>query len=235
MRSVESDLDRFYSILDDLSRKGEQGRPLRQYSGKAGLPPRGVYFFREPGEYRTGADGPPRIVRVGTHAVSLNAKSTLWGRLRTHLGTRAGSGNHRGSIFRLHVGRALLARDGRSLESWGLGSSVPKHLRGDSAAMSAEDEIEQRVSEYIGGMSILWVGVPDLPSADSLRSVIEKNAIGLVSNKRRPLDIASPSWLGRHSPREEIRESQLWNLNYVDHTYDPAFLDQLEAAAQSTG
>lgn len=234
MISTASHLERFYAILDRLSQDGNQGRPLRDYSGKAGLPARGVYFFREPGEYRFGAAGPLRIVRVGTHAVSLNAKSSLWGRLRMHLGTRGGSGNHRGSIFRRHVGSALLARQGQVMESWGAGSSVAKQLREDSAAMAAEREMEQRVSEYIGGMSILWVNVPDAPSAESLRSFIEKNAIALLSNKRMPLDSSSPAWLGRHSPREEIRQSQLWNLNYVDGTYDPAFLDQLDLAAQFT-
>lgn len=234
MRSTASDLDRFYEILGQLGQDAAQGRPLREYSGKAGLPGRGVYFFLEPGEQRFGLDGPPRVVRVGTHAVSLNAKSSLWSRLRSHLGTRAGSGNHRGSIFRLHVGKALLARDGRALESWGVGSSVSRQLRDDGAAMAAEGEMEHLVSQYIGGMSVLWVEVPDAPGAGSLRSVIEKNAIALLSNKRHPLDVASPDWLGRHSPREEIRESQLWNLNYIDETYDPGFLDQLEIAARST-
>lgn len=234
MNSIASDLERFYAILARLTLDGKQGRPLREYSGKAGLPARGVYFFREPGEYRFGTDGPLRIVRVGTHAVSLNAKSSLWGRLRTHLGTRSGSGNHRGSIFRLHVGNALLSRDEKVIESWGAGRSVATQLRADSAAMAAEGELERRVSEYIGAMSILWVDVPDLPSSDSVRSTIEKNAIALLSNRKKPMDIASANWLGKHSPREEIRQSHLWNLNYVDGAYDPAFLDQLELAVQST-
>ena len=234
MISTASHLERFYAILDRLSRDEKQGRPLRDYSGRAGLPARGVYFFREPDEYRLGTDGALRIVRVGTHAVSLNAKSSLWGRLRMHLGTRSGSGNHRGSIFRRHVGSALLARQGRAIESWGVGSSVAKQLREDSAAMAAERELELQVSEYIGGMSVLWVDVPDAPSAESVRSLIEKNAIALLSNHRKPLDSASSTWLGRHSPSEEIRQSQLWNLNYVDRTCDPAFLDKLDFAAQST-
>ena len=176
----------------------------------------------------------PRIVRVGTHAVSANAVSTLWGRLRTHLGTRTGSGNHRGSIFRRHVGAALLARDQKVIGSWGVGSSASMKLREDPDALAAESELEKRVSEYIGGMSILWIDVPDMPSAESIRAFIEKNAIALLSNKRMPLDKASPKWLGAYSPREEIRQSQLWNLNYVDLTYNPSFLEQLELAAERT-
>lgn len=106
-----SDLGRFYSILERLAASQQQGLKLSSYAWTSPLPARGVYFFREPGEPRPGSPGSHRIVRVGTHPVSANSKSTLWQRLRTHLGTRAGTGNHRGSIFRLHVGAAMLARD----------------------------------------------------------------------------------------------------------------------------
>jgi hypothetical protein len=229
-----ADMDRFYEILARLEAAGGQGLPLSTYSGRSGLPVRGVYFFREPGEFRSADASELRIVRVGTHAVSANAKSTLWKRLRSHLGTRAGGGNHRGSIFRLHVGAALLARENKRLESWGFGSAVSSELRKDAAAMADESAWERRVSEYIGAMSVLWVDVPDAPSSISMRAFIEKNAIGLLSNQLKPLEPASTAWLGHHSPRVEIQRSHLWNLNCVNHQYDPAFLDQLEAAAQRT-
>ena len=113
-----TDLGRFYSILEKLDASQQQGLKLGLYSGTSRLPLRGVYFFREPGELRSSSAVSHRIVRVGTHAVSANAKSTLWQRLRAHLGTREGSGNHRGSIFRRHVGAALLARDQVTLPTW---------------------------------------------------------------------------------------------------------------------
>lgn len=228
------DLDRFYSILAPLEASGKQGLSLAAYTGRSGLPARGVYFFREPGEFRTADRSVPRIVRVGTHAVSVNSKSTLWGRLRAHLGTRTGGGNHRGSIFRLHVGAALLARDKMKLPSWGGGSSVPPEVRNDPKTMGAEAAWEQEVSAYIGAMSVLWVDVPDEPGASSMRGFIEKNAIALLSNQLEPIDPASPNWLGRYSPRDEIRRSCLWNLDYVDRIYDRAFFDHLEAAARRT-
>ncbi|MEO7086694.1 MAG: hypothetical protein ABI442_18415 [Gemmatimonadaceae bacterium] len=82
-------------------------------------------------------------------------------------------------------------------------------------------------------MSVLWVAIPDEPGAGSARSVIERNTIALLSNATSAVDQPSPGWLGRHSPRAEIRASGLWNLNYVGGSYDPAYLDLLEAFTSS--
>lgn len=229
-----TDLDRFYTILSQLGKSGQQGLRLASYNGHSSLPARGVYFFREQGEYRLSKPSSLRIVRVGTHAVSANSKSTLWGRLKTHLGTQSGGGNHRGSIFRLHVGAALLARDEVSVRTWGVGSSAPPDLRASVAAQEAESAYERKVSEYIGAMTVLWVDVPDEPGPSSLRAFIERNAISLLSNRFIPIEPASAGWLGNNSPRDGIRKSSLWNLNHVDQAYDPRFLDFLEEAVERT-
>lgn len=234
MNDVERDQDRFYSILAPLEASGKQGRNLASYNGRSGFPSRGVYFFREPGEFRRADPSTLRIVRVGTHAVSVNSKSTLWGRLRAHLGTRVGTGNHRGSIFRLHVGAALLTRENEEIKSWGIGSSVPQEVRNDPRAKEAETAWEKRVSDYIGAMSVIWVAVPDDPGPNSMRALIERNSIALLSNRLEPIESASANWLGHCSPRDEIRRSHLWNLNHVDQAYDPNFLDHLRTAAQKT-
>lgn len=229
---LSADLERFYQLLDVLAAQPGQGRPLSEYTGRSVWPKRGVYFFREPGEHRSGLPSMPRIVRVGTHAVSAGSKSTLWGRLRAHRGSRDGGGNHRGSIFRLHVGAAVLERDGAvigELPTWAEGSSAPKPIRAGEATH------ERRVSEYIGAMSILWVDVPDDPGPESRRAYIERNAIALLSNDLNPLDPPSPEWLGRYSPRAAIRRSGLWNLNHVDERYDPAFLGALAEFVSRAG
>jgi len=219
---VSGDLDRFYALLGELERRPGQGKALSKYDGRSAWPARGVYFFREPTEFRVGRST-PRIVRVGTHAVSTGSRSTLWQRLRAHKGQRNGGGNHRGSVFRLHVGAALLARDNSvALPCWGKESSAPREIR------DAEAAHELRVSEHIGGMSVLWLEIDDEPSRSSLRSYIERNAIALLSNSRRPYDPPSPRWLGGFSPRAEIRKSGLWNLNYVDDACDAGFLQVLE-------
>jgi len=221
------DLDRFYALLALLEERPSQGHRLADCVGGSVWPSRGVYFFREPGETRT-ASAIPRVVRVGTHAVSVNSKSTLWGRLRAHRGSRSGTGNHRGSIFRLHVGAAMLARDRQSIATWGVGSSGGKPTR------LAEAEHERQVSRYIGGMSVLYVDVSDEPGPNSVRSYIERSAIALLSNTLRPADQPSAGWLGLHSPNAAIRRSGLWNLNYVDSRHESRFLDVLEDLLRQT-
>ncbi len=118
-------------------------------------PTRGVYFFRETGESRRTQPSFLRVIRVGTHAVSTNSKSTLRARLRTHRGGQNGGGNHRGSIFRLHAGAALLERDRESIgemPTWGSGVFRTK---GDKRQQTAH---ERRVSAYLGSMA-----APNMP------------------------------------------------------------------------
>jgi hypothetical protein len=228
-RGFHEHLDRFHEIIARLGKLPGQMRPLRELPPRSKMPARGIYFFFEPGEFRSGNCRIPRIVRVGTHAISTGSKSTLRGRLKQHLGTRAGGGNHRGSIFRLHVGAALLAREGKSLPSWGVGYSMPRSVRDDEAACAEEAAWEARVSEYIGTMSVVWIGIPDDAGPESDRAYLEKNAIALLSNQLAPIDAAGAQWLGRFSPRQQVRDSSLWNLNHVESVCDLDFLDKLES------
>jgi hypothetical protein len=78
-------------------------------------------------------------------------------------------------------------------------------------------------------MTFLWIPVEDEAGPNSRRSYIERNTIALLSNyAKTPLDPASPDWLGRHSDRERVRNSGLWNQNHVDQACDSAFLDTLD-------
>jgi hypothetical protein len=215
---MSDDLERFYAILSRLEKHSGQGRKLSECTARWPWPSRGVYFFREPGEGRRERPDVMRVVRVGTHALRLRSRSTLWGRLRAHRGP-TGGGNHRASIFRLHVGAALLARDGLSLSTWGGGTSASKEIR------LVEADHEGRVSEHIGRMSVLWLDILDDPGPKSVRSSIERNAISLLSNRLHPTDAPNATWLGRHSPDERIRRSGLWNLDHVNDSHDVAFLE----------
>jgi hypothetical protein len=222
-----NDLRRFYNILDALEHKLGGKRMLESCNGRMQWPRRGVYFFFEAGENRSHSGLGPRVVRVGTHALKLGGQSTLWQRLSQHQGTiKGGGGNHRGSIFRLHVGTALINRDQQS-------QLVAKAWAKKSGAGLKEIEfpIEEAVSGHIRQMPFLWLAVEDDPGPDSLRGVIERNAIALLSNYHatdNPLDPSSPNWLGRHADREFVRGSGLWNVNHVTETYNPAFLEPLE-------
>jgi hypothetical protein len=229
---VALDRAEFYRLMSLLSTLPNQARPLAQLGGNTSLPERGVYFFREPGEVC--ADGSARIVRVGTHAVSSGSKSTLRSRLKTHLGSKSGSGNHRGSIFRLHLGNAMLVKNAKSIPTWGKGSVAPPELRGSPEALADEAAWEKKVSQHIGAMEVLWVDVPDEPSSESERAFIERNAIGLLSERRNPALASTTGWLGEHSHREEIRSSRLWNLRHIDEQHDVSFLGVLASAIERT-
>lgn len=120
------------------------------------------------------------------------------------------------------------------MPSWGIGSSVSAELRADEAALAAEALCEERVSKHIGSMPVCWVEVPDEPSPLSDRAFIERNAIALLSNNLHPVDAPTETWLGRASVRREIRESGLWNLNYVADKCEAGFLPRLEELVTRT-
>ena len=236
-----ADTIRFYGLLDRLATLVGGPRFLRSCHGKMGWPPRGVYFFYESGETRSGTGVGRRVARVGTHGLKDGSRSTLWGRLSQHRGSsRSGLGNHRGSIFRLLVGTALAKQINIPLpESWGVAGTAREAARklnvDISAVHEAEADIEARVSEYIGQMPFLWLNVGDAPGPTSSRGLIERNAIALLSGYRWPAaDGPSTEWLGHHSDRERVRLSGLWNNNHVDETYDPSFLDEMESWIDAT-
>jgi hypothetical protein len=117
--------------------------------------------------------------------------TTLWDRLRQHRGhiggRYAGGGNHRASVFRRHVGAAIIRRERLSrelLDSW-----LDRH--NPSVQMAAQEApIEVKVSQYIGSMPFLWLSVPERPDRHS----IERNSIALLS--RGPADSTFPVLAG---------------------------------------
>ena len=218
------DLLRFYTLMDALEERLGGMRMLSGCDGRMGWPRRGIYFFTEPGEQRSDTGSGPRIVRVGTHALAAGSGTKLWNRLSQHRGSaRSGGGNHRGSIFRLIVGTALIERDGLECASWdNRRSSAPREVR------AGEKDMERLVSAQIGAMPFLWLDVDDEPGEGCARGFLERNAIALLSNfEREPIDPASSGWLGHHCNRPRVRASGLWNNNHVDERYDPSFLDEL--------
>lgn len=217
-------LQQFYSIMSRLEEKLGGTQSLENCSGRIRWPRRGVYYFYECGENRSDSGAGPRVVRVGTHALGAGSRTKLWTRLSQHRGqVRSGGGNHRGSIFRLVVGTALIKQGRQACETWGVGNTAPREVRDGELALECD------VSNVIRAMRFLWLAVDDEPGPQSQRGYIERNAIALLSNYHGlPLDPPSENWLGNSCNRERVRSSGLWNSNHVDETYDPAFLDCLE-------
>jgi hypothetical protein len=123
----------------------------------------------------------------------------------------------------LHVGAALLRRDGAPAEL--LGSWLAKTP--NPRLVDVEREHERAVSRYIGAMPFLWMGIPTRADGGSDRGYLERNCIALLSTAAGGVDPASPAWLGHYAMNPSVARSGLWNVNHVDERYEPAFLDML--------
>jgi hypothetical protein len=209
-----------YRLLGVL-RAGDLGTiSLEDSAALRGLPDEGLYFFFEPGEVR--ADGSDRVVRVGTHGLRKADPGGLTRRLRQHRGTgrgRApGAGNHRASVFRRHLGTALLsAQDDELLAAWTAKRPTPER-RVD------ELRVEREVSERVRRMQVLVLPVGTRPDGTSDRGRLESSAIAVLARHDEP---ASAGWLGRFARAEAVRTSSLWNVDHVDDPVDPVDLELL--------
>jgi hypothetical protein len=215
------DLRRFYDQLDVLGQRLGGFRSLESCTGRMVWPERGVYFFFEAGETRTDSGEGPRVVRVGTHALGTTSRTTLRQRLYQHRGNIGDhGGNHRGSVFRKHIGLALLDADNETVcATWGEGNNASREVR------LSEQSLEMRVSKVIGAMPFLWLAIEDHPDPENTRGFVERNSIALLSNfGRSSMDPSSAGWLGHHSRSDRVRKSDLWNSNHVDERHSPEFL-----------
>lgn len=237
MKDRLQELNRFYELIYQLHDQLGGWPYLKDCHGRQNWPRRGVYFFLDDHETRETNPQQLRVVRVGTHAVSTGSKSTLWNRLRSHRGTNKGTGNHRGSIFRLHTGMAMQnsPNSNWNVPTWGKGNNAPREVK------DTEQELEKAVSTYLGDLPFVWVDIDDEPSALSHRSLVEKNSIILLAGEdgTSPLDKPSSNWLGNYSVRPKIRNSGLWNLDYVGtddktYTYNPEFMNIFAEYVQNT-
>lgn len=232
------DIVRLYEILAEVRQRRGEPLCLEACDGHMPWPSRGVYLFFETGEQRTASGVGPRVTRIGTHALTFASATSLWRRLAQHRGVvGSGGGNHRGSIFRLLVGEALIEREGTCLETWGVGGGLTQaaHARGvpPSTVQEQEHPTERAVSRIIGAMPFVCFPVEDPPGTESMRGLIARNAIALLSNYgKNPIDSPSPEWLGLQCRHEGVQLSGLWNTNHVDGNYDVSFLDVLARQAK---
>ena len=228
------DLKRFYDLLSDLENNNGIKLNLGNCNGKMNWPKQGVYIFFEAGESRTESGEGCKAVRVGTHALTNGANSTLWNRLSNHRGSSNGLGNHRGSVFRLLVGNSLVKRNELLLPTrWGDKKARRKKM--SQKELNAEYELEKHISDYICAMPFIYLNVSSESGANNNRAFIERNAIALLSNCRESvIDQSSLTWLGRHCDREHVRCSGLWNQNHVKEQYDVLFLDVMEIWVRRT-
>lgn len=212
-----------YEIFNLFKKQNGRVFKLKELVNSEYVPKKGLYFFFNEDEQRLLYPSQNRIVRIGTHAVSNGAKSTLYQRLKQHKGMNNLDGNHRSSIFRLHVGNALIQKNNLDCNTWGQDVKINEEQK------KKEGIIEKMVSEYIGEMPILLININDDSSKYSDRSYIEQNTIALLSDNHLPIDYQYENWLGNYSIHEAVRSSSLWNVDYTKNKkYDENFLEILK-------
>lgn len=176
---------------------GELGKLLLR-QGKAGfdVPKNGLYFWYEEDELSHG--GKPRITRVGTH----EKQGRLPARINQHF-----SGVREGSVFRKHLGGALMklnAEPEAEVKAW------YKKRKEDSRFNDPEfKHYEEEVTNQAEDSSYRVLRVDD----SSERLNIEEKFIALFSH----CEACCPSkkWLGNYAYRKEIRDSGLWNVKHI--------------------
>lgn len=166
------------------------------------LPENGIYVFFERSEtIELSGHVVDRIVRVGTH----RSDGRFRGRIRQHYGNRSSlRGNKNSSVFRKHVGGAIIRRDNPDddrLHDW-LTQDAPTDL-----------DIEERVSRYFAeNFTFACFAMEDKRE----RLAVESQLIALLA--QRPMGRPSPRWLGHYAQSEIIRRTGLWNTQHVDGT-----------------
>jgi len=163
------------------------------------LPANGIYALFEAGEQSHNGD---RVVRIGTHTGVRQLRS----RLQQHFVKE----NKDRSIFRKNIGRCLLNRASDAfLTEWDLDLTT-RRARDTAGVVHAERRraVEIAVTEYMRKAFRFVVFRVEDPGE---RRRLESRMISTVStcDECRP----SADWLGRHSPKDRIRQSGLWLVN----------------------
>lgn len=183
------------------------------------LPSNGIYFFYQYGETWGHGDFSQRIVRVGTHR-----QGNFHSRIGEHFVLNERKMNfdssrprpHDRSIFRKHLGAAILNREGNDyLRLWSknlLKSEARAAVLGERN-IGLETAIENEVTELLrGSFSFRFIRLEE----ERLRmgaEGLERALVGTLArcSQCRP----SEEWLGLSSPNRHITEKGLWQLHYL--------------------
>ena len=183
------------------------------------LPENGIYFFYEKGEVWGHGENRPRIVRIGTHR-----EGNFQSRIAEHFLPNEAKMKfdvtrpppHDRSIFRKHIGRALLNRDHDPyLAVWNIDLMTKEalnthaHLRDIDKERRIETEVTRILRQQFSFGFIALEGQAERIGSEGL----EARLIGTVA--RCDACKASNAWLGYHSPIEKVRQSGLWLVQHL--------------------
>ena len=173
--------------------------PLYTYKGNgqfSATPPNqgGIYIMFEEGEK---VGNFKRIVRVG------KAEKSLLTRLTQHFINE--DKDH--SIFRKHIGRALLKKNNHSqavIDNW--------NTKGKKYS-----NIEKNVTKELEKFSFCCITLPTLKEISKLeQTLIETlSTYNRLYKEQTGIDVYSPNWLGQYCTNEKVKTSGLWNDEHV--------------------
>jgi hypothetical protein len=183
------------------------------------LPKNGIYFFYENGEIWGHGGYKPRIVRIGTHKDG-NFRS----RIKEHFLLDESKMNfdvtkpapHERSIFRKNIGRALLNKKNDDyLKTWEIDftSRENRERYGYLRDIQKEKEIELEITKILReNFSFRFIIVDSQVERMGTKG-LESSLIGTIAH----CDLCRPSnnWLGRYSPKSQIRKSGLWLIQHL--------------------
>jgi hypothetical protein len=206
---MDARVEELYRLLSGLPRRGFE-------TSKGALPADGIYFFFEGGEQvPLGGRTVDRIVRVGTHREDARFPK----RISQHYGNKHSfGGNKNGSVFRRHVGGALLRRQN---------PADPRIAEWITQGGESYPDVEEAVSrELRSNFTFVWLAVPTREARLSL----ESGLIALLA--QYPVAAPSSTWLGGFAVDPVIQVAGLWNTQHVNSpALGSAGLVQLEKLA----
>lgn len=189
------------------------GYPYRQDC----IPPNGIYFMYEVCEAYSTQGNKLRITRVGSHT----GQGNLPKRLGQHFSPADKWMNFRNdqpkasdrSIFRKHIGRAMLNRIcDPYLEVWEIDFTEKnnrmekKHLRD----IDKEHSLEKRITEWIrNDIGFKFILVDD----KTTRCSLEGHCISTIAYCKRCH--LSSTWLGSDCTNRVVSEAGIWNDRHV--------------------
>jgi len=160
----------------------------------------GLYFFYEKGEISAHSlNG--RIVRVGNH----HSQNRLKERLGLHY-----SKNKNSSVFRKFLGGAILRKTDPNHPCLFPGPGQGHWEKQDMPTCERCKPIETEVSKSL--RSNFWFRCVEITDK-KLRDSLEKKLIATIS--LCPSCKPSDNWLGKFAYSEKVRNSGLWNSDYV--------------------
>lgn len=169
------------------------------------IPENGVYVLFEKNEISHGCD---RVVRVGTH----DGNNRLRARLKEHFLTE----NKDRSIFRKHIGKAILnKRNDDFIAYWDFDLTPKENQKKYSHLIDFDyqKQVESEVSIYIrDNFSFSVFEITD----KSKRLEVESKIITTVYLCEACN--SSHNWLGCYSPSKKIVDSGLWQVNKLNKT-----------------